>query len=56
VQYVYLLESVSVPGERYVGVTADLKRRLAEHNAGKSLHTPKFTPWRVVTYWSKSNA
>jgi predicted GIY-YIG superfamily endonuclease len=26
--YVYLLESVSAPGQRYVGVTSDLKRRL----------------------------
>jgi predicted GIY-YIG superfamily endonuclease len=50
VQYVYLLESLSAPGERYVGVTSDLKKRLAEHNAGKSSHTSKFTPWRVVTY------
>jgi putative endonuclease len=37
--YVYLLESVTVRGQRYIGVTADLKRRLAEHNAGKSTHT-----------------
>ncbi|WP_371135909.1 GIY-YIG nuclease family protein [Reyranella sp.] len=37
--YVYLLESDRVPGKRYVGITADLKRRLEEHNAGKSPHT-----------------
>jgi hypothetical protein len=28
VWYVYLLESVTVGGQRYIGVTADLKRRL----------------------------
>ena len=49
-RYVYLLESSHAQGQRYVGITADLKRRLAEHNAGKSLHTSKFMPWRLVTY------
>ena len=47
--YVYLLESAS-SGQRYVGTTNDLKRRLADHNAGKSPHTSKFIPWRLVTY------
>jgi predicted GIY-YIG superfamily endonuclease len=31
VKYVYLLESVGTPNARYVGMTSDLKRRLAEH-------------------------
>lgn len=48
--YVYLIESLSDDRERYVGLTADLKRRLQEHNAGKSTHTSKFMPWRLVTY------
>lgn len=48
--YVYLLESEPQPGQRYIGVTADLKSRLGEHNAGKSPHTAKFRPWRLVTY------
>jgi predicted GIY-YIG superfamily endonuclease len=55
VWYVYLLESVTVPGQRYIGITADLKRRLIEHNAGKSPHTSKFAPWRIVTYVAFSN-
>jgi predicted GIY-YIG superfamily endonuclease len=33
--YVYLIESLSAQGERYVGMTTDLKQRLEEHNAGK---------------------
>lgn len=49
-QYVYLLESVDDPTKRYVGVTSDLKARLAEHNAGASGHTSKHRPWRLVTY------
>jgi putative endonuclease len=48
--YVHLLQSQTSPQERYVGVTNDLNRRVADHNAGKSPHTSKFAPWRLVTY------
>ena len=48
--YVYLLESVSFPEQRYVGHTDDLRARLKAHNAGQSPHTAKFRPWRLVTY------
>ena len=48
--YVYLLESVACPGEVYIGRTNDLRGRLADHNAGKSPHTAKYKPWRLVTY------
>ena len=48
--YVYLLESLSAPRHRYVGVTEDLKARLAIHNSGGSPHTAAQRPWRVVTY------
>jgi len=53
--YVYLLESEAVAGERYVGITSDLKQRLKEHNGGKSPHTSKFLPWKLVTYVAFSN-
>lgn len=46
--YVYLLQSIHQPGRRYTGATCDLRRRLDEHNAGKSIHTAKFRPWRIV--------
>ena len=48
--YVYLLQSLSFPRERYVGETSDLKNRLLDHNGGKSTHTAKYRPWKVVTY------
>ena len=48
--YVYLLESVSAQGERYLGMTTDLKERVLEHNVGKSSHTSKFKPWKLITY------
>lgn len=53
--YVYLIESLSSSEQRYVGMTTDLKRRLQEHNDGKSYHTSKFKPWRLVTYVALSD-
>jgi predicted GIY-YIG superfamily endonuclease len=49
-RYVYLLQSEASAGERYVGVTSDLKQRVADHNAGKSPHTSKYIPWKLITY------
>ena len=49
-RYVYLLQSEAVIGQRYVGVTSDLKQRIADHNSGKSSHTSKYVPWKLVTY------
>lgn len=49
-RYVYLLQSEAVAGQRYVGITSDLRKRIAEHNAGRSPHTSKYAPWRLVTY------
>ena len=37
--YVYLLQSESFVDQRYVGMASDLKRRLSDHNSGKSPHT-----------------
>jgi len=47
-KYVYLLESISNPSKRYIGITRNLSSRLKEHNAGKSPHTAKFKPWKLV--------
>jgi len=46
--YVYLIQSESHPRQRYIGLTEDLDRRLAEHNAGASPHTSKWCPWKLV--------
>jgi putative endonuclease len=48
--YLYLIESLSVRRGRYVGMTTDLKRRFRQHNEGKSFHTAKFGPWKLVSY------
>ena len=46
--YVYLLQSEAVPNQRYVGSTDNLKKRVAEHNAGASPHTSHWRPWKLV--------
>ena len=48
--YVYLIKSLSTTRQRYVGITTNLEQRLREHNAGKSVHTSKFKPWKLTTY------
>jgi predicted GIY-YIG superfamily endonuclease len=50
VYYVYLLRSNSDPKRTYVGFTEDLRKRLEDHNAGKSTHTARHLPWIVETY------
>ena len=47
---VYILRSINHPDEEYTGATADLRRRLIEHDAGKSTHTAKFAPWELKWY------
>lgn len=47
-KYVYLLRSVPNPTQRYIGMTDNLKGRLEDHNAGKSSHTSKYKPWKIV--------
>jgi len=48
--YVYIIRSIAFPNQLYYGATADLKQRLADHNAGKSTHTAKYAPWELVWY------
>ena len=45
---VYVLRSERDPARHYVGLTADVRSRLADHNAGESAHTAKYRPWRVA--------
>jgi putative endonuclease len=43
------LQSIQVQERFYIGLTGDLKQRLAKHNAGEVPHTAKFKPWRIKT-------
>lgn len=48
--YIYVIRSVNCPEQEYTGATADLKQRLADHNAGKSKHTARYAPWKLLFY------
>ena len=48
--YVYIIRSVAFPDQEYVGATADLKQRFADHNAGRSSYTSKYMPWTLIWY------
>lgn len=45
--YVYMLSDVATHTHHYVGMTDDLKARIAKHNSGQVPHTSKFAPWVV---------
>lgn len=45
--YVYALKS-GLDGRIYVGMTADIIRRLKEHNAGLVRSTKFYKPWRLI--------
>ena len=47
--YVYMLQSKTEATRHYVGLTEDLRARLAVHNKGSVPHTSMFRPWRVKT-------
>ena len=48
-KYVYILESLDSQ-HFHVGITDDLRARLAKHNAGEVTHTSKYGPWKLRTY------
>ncbi len=48
--YVYLIESTSHPDRRYVGYSEDLRKRVADHAAGKNVSTAPYRPWRLHAY------
>ena len=48
--YVHILRSQNDPEQEYTGASEDLRQRLADHNAGRSSHTTKYRPWRLLWY------
>ena len=45
--FVYAIQSER-DGRIYVGMCADIKVRLNEHNAGKTKSTKGFIPWKLI--------
>ncbi len=51
----YILQS-DIDGRYYYGFTEqDVLNRLQEHNDGKSYHTKKYRPWKIVWYGTFSS-
>lgn len=48
--YVYIIRSVNFPDQEYTGATSDLKQHMKDHSVGKSTHTAKFAPWKLLWY------
>ncbi|MCO6431430.1 MAG: GIY-YIG nuclease family protein [Deltaproteobacteria bacterium] len=48
VRYVYIIRSLKVAEDLYVGSTADVAKRLTHHNGGRCPYTAKNKPWVVV--------
>ncbi len=47
--YLYILQSEK-DNNFYTGTTADLKRRLVEHNSGKNFSTKSRIPFKLIYY------
>ena len=46
-RFVYVLKSADPQAHFYVGCTADVLARFADHNAGRSPHTARYRPWQL---------
>jgi len=47
--FVYILES-EIDGRLYKGHTADIDKRIIEHNSGKTKSTKGYKPWKLVYF------
>lgn len=52
--YVYILKSL-VSGDLYKGSCKDLKKRVSDHNQGKSRFTRTKRPWKLIYYEAFEN-
>ena len=46
-RFVYVLKNSGLPPRYYTGLTSDVARRYAEHNAGSCTNTAKHRPWSI---------
>lgn len=49
--YTYYLRSINTPEKTYIGFTKNIKDRLADHNAGRSVYTSDYRPWRLEAFF-----
>jgi len=53
--YIYIIQSINHPEQYYTGFSENLKNRINDHNIGKSPHTNKFKPWKLIYYCTFNN-
>ncbi|MBU1132506.1 GIY-YIG nuclease family protein [Patescibacteria group bacterium] len=46
--FVYIIQSINSPKQLYTGFSENIDNRLEEHNKGKSAHTNRFRPWKIL--------
>ena len=46
--YVYMLKSIGVNSVTYVGYTANLKKRISLHNAGRGAKFTRGRKWKLI--------
>ena len=57
--HVYIIQSLKFPKRFYTGFSKNINERLKKHNNGKSSHTNKYKPWKLVyhcTFINKKKA
>ena len=52
--YVYVIRS-KIDERDYIGITNDIRRRLVEHNSGKTKSTKAYTPWKLLYFELREN-
>jgi predicted GIY-YIG superfamily endonuclease len=52
--YVYVIKS-KIDDRLYVGFSNELKQRIKSHNAGQSIYTAKYKPWKLIFYAAFEN-
>lgn len=53
--YVYVLQSINRPAQLYVGYSSDLRKRIKEHNAGRTFSTKSYMPWQLIHFKGYKN-
>lgn len=46
--FVYVIQSENYPKQLYTGFSENVSKRIKDHNEGKSVHTNKFKPWKLI--------
>ena len=46
--YVYVIQAIHFSDLTYVGYTTDVNDRVNTHNAGGSVYTAQYRPWKLI--------